>query len=374
MTSEKLSPHDATCLCFTSLVDEKKLKSGAATNTDDKNTFMLDKVPKHRPASVIERVFDSLNVSPKLRGNLRKALEKPLVESRRTEEDNGRSTSGHLAPENRKHAAVWPSYFHSFDTTETCDSSSDSAYSQYSDTSDLRSQNATSTYSENNRIFKQGIAHKDRASLNNNIDAINVDNAFLRRVVMLMKVILYLRHSFPINIFRKRKVSAKNASNHIKFRDSSSLSSCESGDSHDSGIFNTKSPRTRKRISFSPITLLFSAITERACDEAKAIMEEQEPDVNYQTPNGQSLLHIAAANADLKCVQLLLQNGADVNVKDTDGWGPLHAAVTRGNWKCAILLIEAGADFGEYAQARIQEYNQVQQVVTKFVRSVEIYV
>ena len=96
--------------------------------------------------------------------------------------------------------------------------------------------------------------------------------------------------------------------------------------------------------------------------------------MNSQTPNGQSLLHIAAANADLKCVQLLLQYGADVNVKDTNDWTPLHAAVRRGNWKCAILLIEAGADFGEYAQTRIQEYKQVLQMSTTYYRSVEIFV
>lgn len=120
--------------------------------------------------------------------------------------------------------------------------------------------------------------------------------------------------------------------------------------------------------------LYFSAVTEKAYAEAKSILEQQDLDVNSQTPNGQTLLHIAAANADLKCTQLLIQYGADVSLKDVSGWTPLHAAVRRGNWKCAILLIEAGADFGEYAQTRIQEYNQVLQMSSSYYRSVEIFV
>ena len=380
MTNERLLySGDANFTRFSSPDAEEDWKAAIVNGTADQNRPMMEKTPKERSPSAIERLLDSLKLSPKLRGNSQgndkdkpQEVPKPIT----VNASNARSTSGHLALENGKHATMSTSSS-DYPETETYDSLSDSTYSQSSDASvnsDLRSLNTTSTDSDNNRIFRQGIAPRDRISLKNNTDVIDVDEGFLRRVLMLMKVVLYLRHSFPLNIIRKRKVFPESTRKPVKFLDTSSLSSGESSDSQDSSVFSGKSPRTRKRISFSPITLLFSAITERAYAEAKAILEEQELDVNSQTPNGQSLLHIAAANADLKCAQLLLQYGADVNVKDTNGWSPLHAAVRRGNWKCAILLIEAGADFGEYAQGRIQEYNQVLEMSTTFYRSVEIFV
>ena len=370
MTNEKLlCSDDARFTRFSSPVADKDLKPGFDNGIVDQNGLVLKKTPKDRSPSAIQRLLDSLKLSPKsLRGSPGNDKEKLKVPNPIKANANGRSTSGHLQLEYRKHATISAS---SSDCPET-DSFSDSTYSQSSDAS--VNSNTTSTDSDNNRIFQQGIASKDPISLKSNSDVIDVDEGFLRRVLMLMKVILYLRHSFPLNLLRRRKVFAESSKKQIKLHDSSSLSSYESSDSQDSSVISSKSPRTRKRISFSPITLLFSAITEKAFAEAKAILEEQELDVNSQTPNGQSLLHIAAANADLKCCQLLLQYGADVSIKDTNGWSPLHAAVRRGNWKCAILLIEAGADFGEYAQARIQEYNQALQMSATFYRSVEIFV
>lgn len=366
---------------FSSPFGEKDAKAAIVKDIDDQDRLMVEKTPKDRSPSAIERLLDTLKLSPKLPENSqvndRDKPQEPDPITVNANRSNSWSTSGHLANENRKQGTISPSRS-DYPETETYDSLSDSTYSQSSETSgnsDLRSLNATSTDSDNNRIFQRGIAPRDQSSLKNNTDVIDVDEGFLRRVLMLMKVVLYLRHSFPLKIIRRRKVFPESARNQIgKFHDSSSVSSTGSGDSHGSSVFSGKSPRVRKRISFSPITLLFSAITERAYAEAEAILEEQELDVNSQTPNGQSLLHIAAVNADLKCVQLLLQYGADVNAKDTNGWSPLHAAVRGGNWKCAILLIEAGADFGEYAQARIQEYNQVLQMSTTFYRSVEIFV
>ena len=379
MTNERLlCSGDTTFTRFSSPVTEKDSKAAIVDGIGEENKLMIQKTPKDRSPSAIERLLDSLKLSSKLRRDYSQGndKEKLQVPGPITANANSRSTSGHLSLENRKHATISTS---SSDCpeTETYDSFSDSTYSQSSEAwvnSDLRSLNTTSTDSENNRIFQQGIVPRDPISLKSNTDVIDVDEGFLRRVLMLMKVILYLRHSFPLKLIRKRKVFPESSENRIKIHDSSSLSSSESTDSQDSSVFSGKSPRTRKRISFSPITLLFSAVTEKAFAEAKAILEEQELDVNSQTPNGQSLLHIAAANADLKCVQLLLQYGADVNVKDTNDWTPLHAAVRRGNWKCAILLIEAGADFGEYAQTRIQEYKQVLQMSTTYYRSVEIFV
>ncbi|XP_020619175.1 cortactin-binding protein 2-like [Orbicella faveolata] len=342
------------------------------------NRVMMEKTLKNdKSPSTVERILDSLKLSPKWRrsptGNEKIDVENPIITTA-----NSRSTSEHLSLDKRKHATISTSSSDCCPATETYDSFSDSTYSQSSETSvnsaDRRSLNTTSTDSDNNRIFHQGISPRSRIISKGDTDVIDVDEGFLRRVLMLMKVVLYLRHSFPLNLIRRRRVyPAESARNHLSPHNSPSLSS-SSMDSQDSSEFSGKSSRTRKRISFSPKTLLFSAITEKAFAEAKALLEEQDLDVNSQTPNGQSLLHIAAANADLKCIQLLLQYGADVNVKDSNGWTPLHAAVRRGNWKSAILMIEAGADFGEYAQTRIQEYNKVLQMSSTFYRSVEIFV
>lgn len=371
MANKRLFAGNEMLAYFASSVERDDCKKDITTDLTADDQLMRDKNAKHRPASVIERFLDSLKLSPKLRGKSRGTD----VDCNMAKTSDGCSITSDFAPESYKHATILTPDSHCSDTSETCDSLSDSMYSQSSDASEVRSQNTTSTDSENNRIFKQGTPSKDPKSLDNNGGPIMDEDAnFLRKVVMLIKVILFLRRKFSLNIMRRRKVSRDNARlHHGKFRDS--LSSCESGNSNESYDFcSRKDPRTRKRISFCPKTLLFSAITERAYDEAKALLEEQELDVNFKTPSGQSLLHIAAANADLRCVQLLLQYGANVNIKDTDGWGPLHAAVTKGNWKCAILLIEAGAEFGKYAQERIHEYYQVQQIATTFFRSLEIYV
>lgn len=355
------------------------VKSGVVNGAVSQNRIIMEKTPKNdnKSPSTAERILDSLKLSPKWRrsstGN-----EKIDVVNRIATKANSRSTSEHLSFDKRKHATISTSSSDCCPDTETYDSLSESTYSQSSETSvnsaDRRSLNTTSTDSDNNRVFQQGISPRSQITCKGDTDVIDVDEGLLRRILMLMKVVLYVRHSFPLNLIRRRKVyPAESIRNHLSPHNSPSLSS-SSVDSQDSSEFSGKSPRTRKRISFSPKTLLFSAITEKAFAEAKAILEEQELDVNSQTPNGQSLLHIAAANADLKCIQLLLQYGADVNVKDCNGWTPLHAAVRRGNWKSAILMIEAGADFGEYAQTRIQEYNQVLQMSSTFYRSVEIFV
>ena len=362
----------------TPVADKGLIKSAVVSGVSDQGSVTMEKtLKKDSSMSAVERILDSLKLSPKWRRQSPENEKKRrnVEETRIAANANSRLTNQHLSLDNRKHATISTSSS-DYPETETYDSFSDSTYSQSSETSvnsDGRSLNTTSTDSDNNRLFQQGTSPRSRILSKGDSEVIE-DEGYLRRVLMLMKVVLYLRHSFPLKFVRRRKVfPAENRRNKLELHDSPSLSS-SSMDSQDSSEFSGKSPRSRKRISFSPTTLLFSAITEKAYLEARTILEEQDLDVNSQTPNGQTLLHIAAANADLKCVQLLIQYGADVNMKDANGWTPLHTAVRRGNWKSAILLIEAGADFGEYAQARIQEYNQVLQMSSTFYRSVEIFV
>ncbi|XP_032233049.2 probable serine/threonine-protein kinase DDB_G0278535 [Nematostella vectensis] len=259
------------------------------------------------------------------------------------------------------------------------DDSTDAESTQSSElSSEIRSLNTTSTESENRPIKQQIVkASRDSRSTKFNTITVRTSNGFIidldvevtRTVVMLMKIILWLRQRYlggKSLCYRQAKLSPGAI---VPFPDSSSD---ESFSSQDTIILNTK-PK-RKRISFSPNTLLISAVTDKSFSEAQEILANNDIDVNQQTPSGQSLLHIAAGNADLKCTRLLLEYGADANIMDQDGWGPLHSAIRRGNWKCAILLIESGADFAEYSQRRIREYKDVLQKSKSCYKSMEIFV
>lgn len=265
---------------------------------------------------------------------------------------------------------------------DSTDSHSDSAYSQSSDLSresDVQSLNTSSSDSDNLFVYQQIIHSDSNSTSHSRINTITVHTAsgytidldveVTKTVVMLMKIILWLRQRYP-NGFVICQTLPIGLSN-------SPLNSIgdSSGDESFSSVETLKPPKSRKRISFSPNTLLFAAVTEKSYEEAKSILEsDSDIDVNAQTPSGQTLIHVAAGNADLKCVQLLLEHGADPNIKDSRGWGPLHAAIRRGKWKCAILLIEAGANFAEYAANRIKEYKEVLSKSKTCYRSMEIFV
>lgn len=255
---------------------------------------------------------------------------------------------------------------------DTNDSLSDSAYSQSSDFSrdaDVASFNTTTSSGSNDLFVYQQIMQSDRTETGcetvtmytANGFCIDIDVEVTKTVVMLMKIILWLRQREAKRItFAPRQLNFP-LENHSRIE--KSLTN------------ETKQPKSPKRISFSPCTLLISAVSEKAFFEAKKILESDEDiDINTKTPSGQSLIHIAAANADLKCVQLLLDHGANPNIKDAFGWGPLHNAIRRGRWKCAILLIEAGADFGEYSNQRINEYQEVLRMSRTCYKSMEIFV
>ena len=249
---------------------------------------------------------------------------------------------------------------------ESADSLSESSYSQHSDTSqsttDAKSFNSSSTDLANYLLNKhQGVPRANTNTNRQGNGAIDRDEAFTKTVAMLMKVIIHLRQGYPTaHVYHMRDRSLESPS-----------LSCRDTDTRTTRSLRTRTP---KRISFSPKTLLFSAVAEKSYTEVKSILETADIDVNSKSPSGQSLLHIAAANADLRVSQLLLQYGASVKNKDSNGWSPLHAAVRRGNWKCAILLVEAGSDIAEYAQGRIQEFNDMLRKSRTCYKSVEIFV
>jgi prolyl 4-hydroxylase len=66
-----------------------------------------------------------------------------------------------------------------------------------------------------------------------------------------------------------------------------------------------------------------------------------------EATGGQTPLHIAAADGDLKSVTDILDSGKiDINVRDDNGWQPLQEAIRSENIEVVKFLISRGADIG----------------------------
>jgi len=62
------------------------------------------------------------------------------------------------------------------------------------------------------------------------------------------------------------------------------------------------------------------------------------------TPEGTSLLHLAAASGAVESAKLLLAKGLDVNLTDSEGTTPLHEACRKGHAPMVELLLRSKAD------------------------------
>ncbi|XP_062407056.1 ankyrin repeat and SOCS box protein 2-like [Sardina pilchardus] len=67
-------------------------------------------------------------------------------------------------------------------------------------------------------------------------------------------------------------------------------------------------------------------------------------DINRRTRLQQTPLFLAIAQANVKCVELLLKSGADPNIPDISGESPLYKACEMNNDTLAELLLQSGAN------------------------------
>lgn len=78
-------------------------------------------------------------------------------------------------------------------------------------------------------------------------------------------------------------------------------------------------------------------------DMLRMLLDRGAP-VDQPGHNGDSLLHVAAMNAQADAVRLLVSRGASLDAFGSCQQTPLHRAIMRGEEEIAALLVDAGAD------------------------------
>jgi len=87
-----------------------------------------------------------------------------------------------------------------------------------------------------------------------------------------------------------------------------------------------------------------SALIEGSESEFLHQFEESGIDIDEKTPEGQTLLQIAAENGHLSIVQYLVAHNAQLDLCDNNGWTALHCASFGGHIDVVLFLLSAGAD------------------------------
>ncbi|PAV16107.1 26s proteasome non-atpase regulatory subunit 10 [Pyrrhoderma noxium] len=78
----------------------------------------------------------------------------------------------------------------------------------------------------------------------------------------------------------------------------------------------------------------------------RALVEENEAQINVKDADGRAPLHCAAASDidTIDVITYLLEHKADVNATDPSGWAPLHCAASAGRENIVKELLGAGAN------------------------------
>ena len=95
------------------------------------------------------------------------------------------------------------------------------------------------------------------------------------------------------------------------------------------------------------ITSLMSAVSNNDVVGVGFFSKAGSALVNKQNIGGATALHIAAREANLEIVKILVENGADVNLVDNEGWTPAMRAALVGDAKIIDFLISKGAKLNQ---------------------------
>jgi ankyrin repeat protein len=83
---------------------------------------------------------------------------------------------------------------------------------------------------------------------------------------------------------------------------------------------------------------LFAVVKSRRLSRLKQLVAKG-ANIHYTNFDGESLLHVAASQGDMRMVQYLLSQGANVNVKTGKNWLPIHHAMRFNHPVVANYLI-----------------------------------
>ena len=95
--------------------------------------------------------------------------------------------------------------------------------------------------------------------------------------------------------------------------------------------------------TFSGNTVLHFAAEHYEPEIVEALLNVKPDLINKTNACGQTALHGAASNGDIKTIKVLATHGADVTIQSDAGWSVLHEAVFNDYAKAVQTLIELGA-------------------------------
>lgn len=94
---------------------------------------------------------------------------------------------------------------------------------------------------------------------------------------------------------------------------------------------------------FGDTALMYLAKHEWSSDDMEYLIADG-ADTSLRDYDGETALHKATYNNNLKCVKTLLAAGANPNPRDSIGMTPLHQAAWNGHDELVLALLESGAD------------------------------
>ena len=77
--------------------------------------------------------------------------------------------------------------------------------------------------------------------------------------------------------------------------------------------------------------------------------------LNIQSNDGWTALHLAAQGGYVEIIELLLDSGADLNIQNNGGWTALDIAKDHNREQVVEVLLQRGAEYGPGSEERADD-------------------